>query len=45
MNRNNGHKIGERLNLLKDYIIQNADKTHAVRIEDGQTYKKSREYS
>ena len=38
MNRNNGREIGERLNLLKDYIIQNADKTHAVRLEDLQIY-------
>ena len=34
MNRNNGREIGERLNLLRDYIIQNADKTHAVKVEE-----------
>ena len=33
MNRNNGRKIAERLMLLQDYFIQNADKTHAVSME------------
>ena len=30
MNRNNGRKIAERLMLLQDFFIKNADKTHAV---------------
>ena len=30
MNRNNGRKIAERLMLLQDYFIKNADKTHAA---------------
>ena len=34
MNRNNGRKIAERLMLLQDFFIQNADKTHAVSMED-----------
>ncbi len=33
MNRNNGRKIAERLMLLQDFIINNADKTHAVSME------------
>ena len=33
MNRNNGRKIAERLMLLQDYFIKNADKTHAVSME------------
>ncbi len=34
MNRNNGREIGARLVVLRDYLFANADKTHAVRIED-----------
>ena len=34
MNRNNGREIGARLIVLRDYIYANADRTHAVRIED-----------
>ena len=34
MNRNNGRKIAERLMLLQDFFIKNADKTHAVSMED-----------
>jgi hypothetical protein len=33
MNRNNGRKIAERLMLLEDFFIKNADKTHAVSME------------
>lgn len=33
MNRNNGRKIAERLMLLQDFFIKNADKTHAVSME------------
>lgn len=33
MNRNNGRKIAERLMLLQDLFIKNADKTHAVSME------------
>lgn len=38
MNRNNGREIARRLIALRTYLIANADKTHAVRIEDIQTY-------
>ena len=38
MNRNNGREIGQRLMLLRDFIIHNADKTHAVRLEDFQRH-------
>lgn len=38
MNRNNGREIARRLIALRNYLIANADKTHAVRIEDVQTY-------
>ena len=33
MNRSNGRKIAERLMLLEDFFIKNADKTHAVSME------------
>lgn len=34
MNRNNGRAISERLVILRDYLYANADKTHAVSMED-----------
>ena len=34
MNRNNGRQIGARLVILRDYLFANADKTHAVSLED-----------
>lgn len=34
MYRNNGRAIGERLVLLRDYLIANADKEHAVSMEE-----------
>ena len=34
MNRNNGREIGARLVILRDYLFANADKTHAVSMED-----------
>ena len=34
MNRNNGRAISERLVILRDYLFANADKTHAVKMED-----------
>lgn len=34
MNRNNGRKIAVRLFALRDFLFANADKTHAVRIEE-----------
>ena len=34
MNRNNGRKIAERLMLLQKYFIENADRSHAVSMED-----------
>lgn len=38
MNRNNGREIARRLIALRTYLIANADKTHAVRIEDIQKH-------
>ena len=38
MNRNNGREIAKRLIALRNYLISNADRTHAVRIEDVKTY-------
>ena len=38
MNRNNGRQIGERLILLRDYLISNADKTHTVSMKDIQSH-------
>lgn len=32
--RNNGRAISERLVLLRDYLYANADRTHAVSMED-----------
>lgn len=34
MNRNNGREISGRLVILRDYLYANADKTHAVRMDD-----------
>ena len=34
MNRNNGREIGTRLVILRDYLFANADKTHAVSLEN-----------
>lgn len=34
MNRNNGREIAARLVVLRDYLFANADKTHAVKMED-----------
>ena len=34
MNRNNGRAISERLVILRDYLYANADRTHAVSMED-----------
>ncbi len=34
MNRNNGREIAARLVVLRDYLFANADKTHAVSMED-----------
>ena len=34
MNRNNGRAISERLVILRDYLFTNADRTHAVSMED-----------
>lgn len=34
MYRNNGRQISERLMILRDYLYANADKTHAVKMEE-----------
>ncbi len=34
MNRNNGREISRRLIVLRDYLYANADKTHAVSLEN-----------
>lgn len=34
MNRNNGREIAARLVVLRDYLFANADKTHAVSMEE-----------
>ncbi len=45
MNRNNGRNIAVRLFALRDYLFANADKKHAVRVEDILTFYKNKGFT
>ena len=45
MMRNNGREIAARLVILRDYLISNADKTHAVSLKDIQREYANRGYA